>query len=133
MGPTGSAALARPGTRAPGRVVRVDRGLVTVVTTAGTERATRGPGAEPVAVGDWVLVAGEGDRGGRSSRCVARRSAFVRGDPMEGVARRARRCVAANVDVVLVVQSLARTGRTSGASSASSCWSTTGARRRSSC
>lgn len=94
--------LVRPGTR-PGRVVRVDRGLVTVATPAGAERAA--PGVEPVAVGDWVLVAGEGDEAA-VVEVLARRSVFVRGDPMEGVAR-GPQVVAANVDVVLVVQSLA--------------------------
>lgn len=94
-------ALVRPGTR-PGRVVRVDRGLVTVATPA-AERAA--PGTEPVAVGDWVLVAGEGDEAA-VVEVLARRSVFVRGDPMDGVAR-GPQVVAANVDVVLVVQSLA--------------------------
>ena len=38
----------------PGRVSRVDRGLVTVLTEAGRVRAARG--AVPPATGDWVLV-----------------------------------------------------------------------------
>lgn len=95
------AAFTRPGT-SPGRVVRVDRGLVTVVTTDGTERAT--PPGEPIAVGDWVLVADEGTERA-VVEIVPRSSAFVRGDPMEGVARQAQ-VLAANLDLVFVVQSL---------------------------
>ncbi len=85
----------------PGRVSRVDRGVVTVLTTAGTVRATRG--AELPATGDWVLV----DEGEEPAvlAILPRRSAFVRGDPMDGSARNAQ-VVAANVDTVFVTQSL---------------------------
>jgi ribosome small subunit-dependent GTPase A len=82
----------------PGRVVRVDMGLVTVLTGSGTVRAT--PGDDHVATGDWVLV--EEDR---VVAVLPRRSVFTRGDPMEGAAR-GPQVVAANVDVVLIVQSL---------------------------
>jgi ribosome biogenesis GTPase len=82
----------------PGRVARVDLGLVTVLSDGETVRVA--PGAEPVATGDWVLVAGD-----RVVAVLPRRSSFVRGDPMEGSAR-GPQVVAANVDVVLVVQSL---------------------------
>ncbi|HYL53754.1 MAG TPA: ribosome small subunit-dependent GTPase A [Acidimicrobiia bacterium] len=83
---------------APGRVARVDMGLVTVLTAGGTLRAT--PGDEHVATGDWVLV--ENDR---VVGVLPRRSVFTRGDPMEGAARGSQ-VVAANVDVVLIVHSL---------------------------
>jgi ribosome biogenesis GTPase len=92
-----AAAAECPGS-VPGRVARVDLGLATVLTEAGTVRAT--PGDDPLATGDWVLVEGE-----RVVAVLPRRTAFVRGDPMEGRARDAQ-VVAANVDIVLVVQSL---------------------------
>jgi len=95
------AVFARAGAR-PGRVVRVDRGLVTVVTTAGTERAVSP--ADPIATGDWVLVS-DGDESPAVVEILPRTSVFVRGDPMEGVARSAQ-ILAANVDTVFVVQSL---------------------------
>jgi ribosome small subunit-dependent GTPase A len=82
----------------PGRVARVDFGRVTVLTDAGVVRAR--PGDEPVAVGDWVLI-----DGARVRRVLPRRSAFVRGDAVDGTARGAQ-VVAANVDVVFVMQSL---------------------------
>ncbi len=61
-------------------------------------RAT--PGDDHVATGDWVLV--EDDR---VVTVLPRRSVFTRGDPMEGAAR-GPQVVAANIDVVLIVQSL---------------------------
>ena len=81
---------------------RVDRRVVTVLTAAGTVRAATGP--DPLATGDWVLVARGDDvhRGGRA--VLPRHSAFVRGDPMDGTARNAQ-VVAANVDTVFVTQS----------------------------
>jgi ribosome biogenesis GTPase / thiamine phosphate phosphatase len=62
-------------------------------------RARPEPG-QSLAVGDWVLLAGE-----RIRNVMPRRSAFVRGDPFEGSARGAQ-VVAANVDVAFVMQSL---------------------------
>jgi ribosome biogenesis GTPase len=82
----------------PGRVARVDFGQVTVLARAGTVRAV--PGEEQIATGDWVVLRDE-----RVAVVLPRRSTFVRGDPMEGTAR-GPQVVAANVDVVLVVQSL---------------------------
>jgi ribosome biogenesis GTPase len=85
----------------PGRVSRVDRGLVTVLTEAGTVRAI--PSAGAVATGDWVLV----DEGAEPSvvGVLPRVSAFVRGDPMDGLARD-EQVIAANIDTVFVVQAL---------------------------
>jgi ribosome biogenesis GTPase len=85
----------------PGRVSRVDRGVVTVLTEAGRVRAKRG--AVPPATGDWVLV----ETGDEPTvvEVLPRRSAFVRGDPMDGAARNAQ-VVASNVDTVFVTQSL---------------------------
>jgi ribosome biogenesis GTPase len=88
----------------PARVSRVDRGRLTVLEEAGERRvhpaaALRdgaGPG-EPT-VGDWVAVRGE-----RAVAILPRTSAFVR-----TVAGRtsAAQVVAANLDTVLVVDSL---------------------------
>ena len=82
----------------PGRVARVDFSRVTVLTEAGSAFAT--PGEEPIATGDWVLL--ENDR---VIAILPRRTAFVRGDPMEGKALDAQ-VLAANVDIVFIVQSL---------------------------
>ncbi len=87
----------------PGRVSRVDRGVVSVLTAGGAVRATTG--AEPLATGDWVLVTADGEPAVVAR--LPRHSAFVRGDPMEGTARSAQ-VVAANVDTVFVTQSLDR-------------------------
>jgi len=94
------AAVQHPGE--PGRVTRVDRGLVSVLTASGTVRAATG--ADLVATGDWVLVA-EGDDVPVVVTVLPRHSAFVRGDPMDGTARSAQ-VVATNIDVVFVTQSL---------------------------
>ncbi len=86
----------------PGRVSRIDRGLVTVLTEAGTVRAV--PAAGAVATGDWVLV----DTAAEEPEVVAtlpRASTFVRGDPMEGKALD-EQVIAANIDTVFVVHSL---------------------------
>ncbi len=85
----------------PGRVSRVDRGIVTVLTADGARRAARG--AVLPATGDWVLV--EGDEEPVVAAVLPRWSAFVRGDPMDGSARNAQ-VVASNVDTVFVTQSL---------------------------
>jgi ribosome biogenesis GTPase len=85
----------------PGRVSRVDRGIVTVLTGTGRVRAMRGD-ALP-ATGDWVLV--DGDDEPTVLEVLPRRSAFVRGDPMDGAARNAQ-VVASNVDTVFVTQSI---------------------------
>jgi ribosome biogenesis GTPase len=82
----------------PGRVARVDRGWATVLTASGTERVQLA--GHSVATGDWLLV-----WGGNVVATLPRRSAFVRGDAGEGRARRPQ-VVAANVDLVFVVQSL---------------------------
>src|SRR5437764_11911890 len=83
---------------APGRVVRVDFSRVTLLTDDGSSFAA--PGDEDVATGDWVLVDNE-----RVVAILRRRTAFVRGDPMEGKAPDAQ-VPAANVDTVFIVQSL---------------------------
>ena len=84
-----------------GRVSRTDRGLVGVLTADGPVLAVAG--SEPAATGDWVLV-GEGDDAPAVVAVLARYSAFVRGDPMDGLARNAQ-VLAANIDTVFVTQS----------------------------
>jgi ribosome biogenesis GTPase / thiamine phosphate phosphatase len=82
----------------PGRVARVDRGWATVMTATGTVRAQLA--GHSVATGDWLLL-----EHGKVVAALRRRSAFVRGDAGEGRSRRPQ-VVAANVDLVFVVQSL---------------------------
>jgi ribosome biogenesis GTPase len=82
----------------PGRVARVDKGWATVMTATGTVRTQLA--GHTVATGDWIL-----EQHGKVAAVLPRRSAFVRGDAGDGRARRPQ-VVAANVDVVFVVQSL---------------------------
>jgi ribosome biogenesis GTPase len=89
-----------PGT-SPARVARVDRGLLTVLAEDG-ERRVRPASAlrDPVpVVGDWVAL-----DGGRAVAVLPRRSVFVR--TVAG-RRSAAQPVAANLDVVLVVDAQA--------------------------
>ncbi len=82
----------------PGRVVRVDKGWATVMTATETVRTQLA--GHTVATGDWIL-----EDGGKVAAVLPRRSAFVRGDAGEGRVRRPQ-VVAANVDLVFVVQSV---------------------------
>ena len=75
--------------------------MVSVLTADGPVRAATG--ADPLATGDWVLVA-DGDESPVVVAVLPRHSAFVRGDPMDGTARNAQ-VVAANIDTVFVTQS----------------------------
>jgi len=88
------------------RVARVDRGLVTVLTATGERRVHVGgavhDGSGP-AVGDWVAV-----RGDLAVRVLPRRTAFVRTAAGRGSAPQV---VAANVDLVLVVDALVGAAR----------------------
>lgn len=86
----------------PGRVSRVDKRLVNVLTADGVVRAATG--AESLATGDWVLLV-DGEKWPDVIATLPRHSAFVRGDPMDGTARNAQ-VVAANIDTVFVTQSL---------------------------
>jgi ribosome biogenesis GTPase len=88
----------------PGRVARVDRGRLTVLTAEGEQRVHPGAGVydDPTsggpAVGDWVAL-----RDGLAVAILPRTSAFTR-----TVAGRssAPQVVAANLDTVLVVEAL---------------------------
>jgi ribosome biogenesis GTPase / thiamine phosphate phosphatase len=89
-----------------GRVVRIDRGLLTVLTAAGEERVRPGGGRHDgsgPAVGDWVALRGE-----LAVRVLPRRTAFVRTAAGRGSAPQV---VAANVDLVLVVDALVGAAR----------------------
>jgi ribosome biogenesis GTPase len=88
------------------RVARVDRGLLTVLTATGEERVHPGGGLHDgsgPAVGDWVALRGE-----LAVRVLPRRTAFVRTAAGRGSAPQV---VAANVDLVLVVDALAGAAR----------------------
>ncbi|MET0741541.1 MAG: ribosome small subunit-dependent GTPase A [Candidatus Nanopelagicales bacterium] len=85
----------------PGRVGRVDRSAFDVHTGFGVLRV--GEAAEPVCTGDWVAV----DTSGQDPRVAAvlpRRTAFSRA---ESSGRSVAQVLAANIDVVVVVVSLA--------------------------
>jgi len=97
-----------PGT-VPARVFRVDRGRLSVVTADGEGRVHPAAalydedGVAGPAVGDWVAVRGE-----LAVAVLTRTSAFVR----TGAGRTsAAQVVAANLDVVLVVDALAAEAR----------------------
>lgn len=87
----------------PGRVARLDRGWSTILLGAdGPQTRVRNIGAD-VAVGDWVVVSADGER---VEHVLPRKSAFVRRASFEG-ARGASHTVAANIDVVFLLHSLA--------------------------
>lgn len=90
----------------PARVSRVDRGRLTVLGDDGERRVHAAAALHEgtgVAVGDWVALRDE-----LAVAVLPRRSAFVRA--MAGRTSRAQ-VVAANLDVVLVVDSLAAEAR----------------------
>jgi ribosome biogenesis GTPase / thiamine phosphate phosphatase len=88
----------------PGRVSRVDRGLCTVLTAAGSERATMAHDVS-ISVGDWVALGGSGQPGDRPdvAAVLPRRTVFRRG--VDGSST-ADQVVAANIDTVFVVNAL---------------------------
>jgi ribosome biogenesis GTPase len=100
-----------PGDR-PARVARVDRGVCTVFTAAGTDRASLGAGLLIAAardarrlpcVGDWVAVRTWPDRRSTVEAVLPRRTQVVRAS-----ADRASRgqVLAANLDIAAVVEPL---------------------------
>ena len=97
----------------PGRVARVDRGSNLVFTESGTLRAftakqlLNDTAAEGIpAVGDWVAVRLQNDGVDALVEAVLpRTSAFTRADPGKATAGQV---LAANIDTVFVVQSLAK-------------------------
>ncbi len=109
LGWTGARAAEVPAGCTPARVSRVDRGRLSVLSAAGESRVHPGAGLydesglSGPAVGDWVAVRGE-----LAVAVLPRTSAFVR-----SVAGRtsAAQVVAANLDTVLVVDSLSGEAR----------------------
>lgn len=96
----------------PGRVLRADRGSVVVATSAGVERAEPSTGLrrrarsalDLPATGDWLsLYRPDRHEVALIEAVLPRSSAFTRGDPSEVSAAQV---LAANVDVVFVVQPL---------------------------
>jgi ribosome biogenesis GTPase len=104
LGWTPDRAAELPAGTVPGRVARVDRGRLTVLTGDGEGRAHPAAtlfddsGLAGPAVGDWVALRGE-----LAVAVLTRRSAFTR----TGAGREsAAQVVAANLDTVLVVDAL---------------------------
>src|SRR6476661_5133435 len=93
----------------PARVTRVDRGQLSVLTADGNRCVTPGTavygpdGALRPAVGDWVALRGE-----RAVALLPRTSAFTR---TAAGGTSALQVIAANIDVVLVVDALAGAAR----------------------
>ncbi|MGY1709946.1 ribosome small subunit-dependent GTPase A [Geodermatophilus sp. SYSU D00758] len=95
-----------PGGSAPARVARVDRGLLTVVDGGGEHRVPAAPAVQSgtgPAVGDWVAL-----RDGRAVGVLPRRTAFAR---VLAGRTSGEQVVAANLDLVLVVEALAGEAR----------------------
>ena len=93
-----------------GRITRVDRGEVDLLTPDGPERAisdsTRSQGDIAPATGDWAVI-GEGPDGKwLVERVLPRRHTLVRRDPSEAIIDQV---LVANVDVVAFVHGLDRT------------------------
>jgi ribosome biogenesis GTPase len=95
----------------PGRVVRADRGICTVLTSAGTARASLGgpamlaAAADPVALpcaGDWVALRHWPDQRVTIEAVLPRRSAIVRRTADKDATGQV---LAANVDTVAVIAS----------------------------
>lgn len=85
-----------------GRASRLDRGWSSVLTApAATPLRVRNIGAD-VAVGDWVVVSGDGER---IESVLPRRSAFVRRASFAGAFAEAH-TLAANVDTVMLLHAL---------------------------
>jgi len=81
----------------PGRVSRIDRGAMTVLTAAGARRVRSTPGVQN-AVGDWVTISD--DELPPVSATLPRRSAFRRAS--DG-AHAPEQVIAANIDTVVIV------------------------------
>jgi ribosome small subunit-dependent GTPase A len=104
LGWTAERAAELPPDCVPARVTRVDRGGLTVLRAEGEQRVHRaaalfdGSGLGAPAVGDWVAVRGE-----LAVAVLPRRGAFTR---TAAGRSSAAQVVAANLDVVLVVEAL---------------------------
>jgi ribosome biogenesis GTPase len=94
----------------PARVTRTDRGIATVLTAAGTDRASLGAAAllrasrDPLALpcaGDWAAVRTWPDKRVTLEAVLPRRNQVVRAD---GGGESRGQVLAANVDVVAVIE-----------------------------
>lgn len=85
----------------PGRVSRLDRGWSTVLHAPDRPVRVRNIGAD-VAVGDWVVPSGDGER---VELVLPRRSAFTRRASFDKMRAEAH-TIAANIDVVFLVHAL---------------------------
>ncbi len=94
----------------PGRVIRMDRGIATVLTAAGTERASLGgsallkAGKDPISLpccGDWVVVRTWPDKRTTVEAVLPRRTRIIRAHA--NLESRGQ-MLAANVDVAAVVE-----------------------------
>src|SRR3954451_18810800 len=83
----------------PGRVVRVDRSAVDVLTADNPVRVETTDHDEPLAVGDWVALVATDDRRWTVESLLPRRGA-IRRAVVSGESH--AQVVAANVDVVLI-------------------------------
>ena len=90
-----------------GRVARVDRGEVDVMTEEGLLRVVsdsqRAQGVTAPVTGDWVVVAPDEEVGMHVAQVLPRRTAMVRRDPAEQVSDQV---LVANIDRVAVVHGL---------------------------
>ncbi|HSK60049.1 MAG TPA: ribosome small subunit-dependent GTPase A [Actinomycetospora sp.] len=85
----------------PGRVARVDRGRVDVLTEQGRVRAQLARGATRAATGDWVVV--DPDAPARVTAVLPRRTALTRA---VASGRSEGQVLAANIDTVLIAVAL---------------------------
>lgn len=95
------------GDRTVGRVGRVDRGEVVVITEDGALRAMsdsqRAQSVVAPVTGDWVVVRDDAELGLVIDTIFERRTAIVRRDPAEGIANQV---LVSNIDRVAVVHGL---------------------------
>jgi len=88
----------------PGRVIRVDRGMVTAASPVGAIRCHMQRDQEPVAVGDWICIEQSTGADFVIAALLPRRTAITRADPLNNRSQ----VLAANVDLVLAMHGLDR-------------------------
>jgi ribosome biogenesis GTPase len=88
----------------PGRIIRVDRGMVTAASPVGAIRCHMQRDQEPVAVGDWICIEQSPNADFVIASLLPRRTAITRADPLNNRSQ----VLAANVDLVLAMHGLDR-------------------------
>jgi len=88
----------------PGRIIRVDRGMVTAASPVGAIRCHMQRGQEAVAVGDWICIEQSPGAEFVIASLLPRRTAITRADPLNNRSQ----VLAANVDLVLMMHGLDR-------------------------